>query len=304
MQNTGRVVRNGSKGMTTIGNKSVTLAVDARATLGEGAIWHDGSLWWVDIEEGRLHRHIPAAGKNETFELGQKIGTMVPTRGKRLLLALENGLVLFDPDSAESQPFSNLLADRSVMRFNDGKCDPAGRFWVGTMSMDFPNRDGASSLYCFEADGTFREMLNGLTVSNGLCWSVDGSIFYHIDSPTRRIDAFDFDLESGAITNRRTVVEIPAGQGNPDGMTMDVEGSLWVAHWNGGAVACYDPHSGKQLECIELPAQNVTSCAFGGDALQTLYITTARSDEFPLSGGLFAVRPGVCGVKANPFNKE
>jgi len=284
----------------------LTLVLDAQASLGEGPIWdaRQNLLWWVDITLKRLHAFTPESGANQTFELDQMIGTVVPRQRGGFVLAAEQGFLAFNPATGQANSIMDPEADRPETRFNDGKCDPAGRLWAGTMARD--EAAGAGSLYCLDTDGSCTKKLGALTVANGIVWTADRSTMYYIDSPTRRIDAFDYDLATGAIGHRRTAVSIPEGMGYPDGMSIDAEDHLWVGLWGGWAVAHFDPRTGKLLSRIEVPSANVTACAFGGPTLQDLYITTARERcgdlaDQPHAGGLFRARPGVRGVPSVAF---
>lgn len=284
------------------------LVLPAQATLGEAPLWHarEQRLLWVDIEAGTLHRFDPADGSDRALAISQPIGAVVPRRSGGVMLALEQGFAAFDPDTGALTLLADPEADRPDNRFNDGKCDPAGRFWAGTINRHREPRTAA--LYCLDTDLTVRRMLGGLTNSNGLCWSLDQQTFYHIDTPTRQVSAFDYRVETGRIRNRRTVVSIPPEMGKPDGMTIDTEGMLWIALFRGGCVGRWNPRDGRLLQTVSVPASQVTACAFGGAELATLYITTARAglDEAALAdqpdaGGLFAARPGVAGVEAFEF---
>jgi sugar lactone lactonase YvrE len=191
-----------------------------------------------------------------------------------------------------------------ALRFNEGKCDTSGRFWAGTMAYD--ETPGAGALYRLDPDGRASLMLIGVTISNGLAWSLDGRTMYYIDSPTRRIDAFSFTPETGEISDRRPVITIPGELGVPDGMTIDAEGGLWVALWGGAAVHRY--LDGRLAEVIRLPVSQPTSCAFGGSDLDELYVTSAREglsfeqrEAQQLAGAVFRVRPGVRGLPAAVF---
>ena len=191
-------------------------------------------------------------------------------------------------------------------RFNDGKCDPAGRFWVGSMHMQ--QKTGEASLYTFDAHGNTEIKKDSVTISNGIVWTADKKTMYYIDTPTAQIKAFDYDNSTGAISNERIAVTVSENLGFPDGMTIDSEDMVWVGMWNGNAVIRLNPKTGEVLQKIEVPAHNVTSCAFGGENLDTLYITSATVDmtdeekkEFPLAGSVFKVKPGVTGVKASFF---
>jgi sugar lactone lactonase YvrE len=288
------------------------LIVQAESDLGEGAIW-DGRkqlLYWLDIEAGKLNIFDPSSGENRTLSIGQPVGTVVPCKSGGLLLALQHGLAHLDPETEQLTLLMDPEEHLPDNRFNDGKCDPAGRFWVGTMRLDsaFTNE---GSLYCLDLDGTIHKRLEGVSISNGLAWSQDQATMYYIDSPTREVAAFDYDVSSGMISNRRSVVSVPEEWGMPDGMTIDTEGRLWVAQFFGYGVYCYDPITGELLEKVEVPSLAVTTCAFGGSDLATLYITTARvgtSDEqlreYPLAGSLFQARPGVKGVAAYEYNDD
>ena len=284
------------------------LVLDARATLGEGALWDatDDVLWWIDIEGRLVHRYDPATGEDRTTDVGQRIGTVVRRRRGGLTVALEHGLAHLDPTSGRLELIGDPEADRPENRFNDGKCDPAGRFWAGTMNYVHEGRpDGA--LYCLDATGKIEKHLEGVAISNGIVWTADARTMYYADSPTRRVDAFDFDNDRGALSNRRVAVELPENLGYPDGVAIDSADNVWVAVWAGWSVVCFDPRSGGMLARVNVPAAQVTACAFGGPDLRHLYITTARKGldgaalaEQPNAGGVFRVRvdtPGVAAVE-------
>ena len=286
----------------------VESVTDTSAILGEGPIWdaESGALWWVDILGERLHRFDPALDQDEVFDVGEMIGTVVPRSSGGVALALDSGFAFFDVEAGTLERIADPEADRATNRFNEGKCDPAGRFWAGTMSKSDEPRQGA--LYSLEADGTVVKRLSDISISNGIVWSSDARTMYYIDTPTMRIDGFDYDLESGAISNRRPVIRVPREMGYPDGMAIDSEDRLWVGMWGGRRIACFDPLSGQGVGEIEVPADNVTACAFGGPDLQDLYITTARvglTDQQlaaqPHAGGLFRTRVDVPGVKSAAY---
>lgn len=274
---------------------------DTRATLGEGPVWHDGQLLWVDIEGCLVH-----AG-DRSIDVGERVGCAWPcASGGRLICGLSSGLAFLDLASGELEAITDPEPHLRSTRFNDGKCDPLGRFWAGTMDME--EKTPLGSLYMLDAERNLERRWGDITVANGLAWDPDGTTFYYIDSPTREVAAFDYDAESGQISNRRTIVKIPDGEGFPDGMTIDSEGKLWVALWGGWGVARYDPKSGDRLGKIDLPVERVTSCTFGGAGAEYLYITTARIGlddtalrEQPFAGGVFKVQPGVTGFPAVPF---
>lgn len=281
------------------------LVLDVRNELGEGPLWDERErrLYWVDIQLQRLHRYTPETGEHDFIQLDQKIGAAAQTSDGRFICALQHGFYFLDPKTGRTEPISDPEADLADNRFNDGKCDPAGRFWAGTMSMSGQPNQGA--LYCLDPKQGCRKMLSGVSISNGLAWSPDGRTLYYIDSPTREIAAFPYDPASGTLGKKRIIIRYGDEPGDPDGMTIDSEGMLWVASWGGSRVIRWDPDSGKQLGIVEVPASRATSCAFGGEGLDELYITTARVgmnrqqlESEPLAGGLFRVKTGVRGLPA------
>ena len=277
------------------------------AVLGEGAIWDAPykRLLWVDIEKCLLHIFNPASGLNQSVDMGSRIGTVVPVDENRLLVALQTGIHLVDLQF-DTRDFKGNPLQGDKIRFNDGKCDPEGRLWVGSIHMEGDEKKAA--LYKIDTDFSIHQILDNITNSNGLAWNSAGDTFYYIDTPTQQIQAFDYDRRQGTIANPRVVVKIPKEQGSPDGMTIDNQDRLWVALYGGSAVCCFDPTDGRQLYRVEVPAPNVTSCAFGGEDLDCLYITTAREGldeaqllEYPMSGCLFSARVPAKGVPANRF---
>lgn len=281
------------------------LVIDAKADLGEGPVWHDGVLSWVNIIAGEVHRYDPRTGESDTRNVGQAVGALVPRYGGGLVLALRDGFAALPSMDGALDWLVEVEADNTANRMNDGKCDRAGRFWASTMA--FEATADAGALYRLDPDLSVRKVLDGLTIGNGLAWSADDRRFYFIDSMSGGVDVMDFDPDTGAVTNRRQLVKIPSSDGIPDGMTIDDDGCLWVALWGGGAVRRYTPE-GQLDQVIELPAPNVTACTFGGDDLGDLYITTARQTMTdgdlaaqPQAGGVFRVRPGVTGAPAFGF---
>ena len=280
------------------------LVLNARAQLGEGSLWHpiEKKLYWIDIEGKELHIFDPVSKEDKVINVGNRIGTVVPVESGGLLVALENGIHFLNPINNELTFLCNPL--EKGVRFNDGKCDPAGRFWVGSMELNL--KKGAASLYRFDIDKSLHTMFTSVTCSNGIVWTADKKTMYYIDTETGNVDAFDYDGSSGTITNRRVAVKIPDGNGSPDGMCIDSEDKLWVALWGGSGVGRFDGRTGEMLEKVYVPAPHTTSCAFGGEDLKTLFITTGlhelsmiEKDRYPLSGGLFCVDTDVQGVPAN-----
>lgn len=281
------------------------VAVHAHPQHGEGPVWVDGLLYWVDITGELVHRFDPVTGEDTATAVGQAVGALVPRSRGGVVLAVRDGFAeLADPDD-EPRMLVPVEANRPGNRMNDGKCDSQGRFWASTMAFDASAESG--SLYCLTPNLEVRKVLDRLTIGNGLAWSADDRTFYFIDSMTHGVDAYGFDAASGELGQRRRVVDIPSSDGIPDGMTIDAEGYLWVALFNGWAVRRYSP-TGKLDREIRLPVSNVTCPTFGGDDLGDLYITTTpeglsddeRIDQ-PLAGAVFRVRPGVLGVPANAF---
>lgn len=292
----------------TVPTTTADLVYDAKAVLGEGPIWHAQKqlLYWVNIFGNEVHIYNPATNQDRAINLGQSVGTVVPRAQGGLMLALHHGFASLDLETEAVTIIADPEAQLPDNRFNDGKCDPAGRFWAGTMSL---RESGAvGSLYCLDTDLSVHKKLAGVTISNGIVWSHDHKIMYFIDTPTGTVDAFDYDLATGDIANRRSVITIPGEDGWPDGMTIDAEGMLWVAHWGGYRVTRWNPETGEALQTVRVPAPNTSACAFGGPNLDQLYITTARHHvdaatlaQYPLTGGLFVADVGVKGVEAFEF---
>ncbi|HYQ58386.1 MAG TPA: SMP-30/gluconolactonase/LRE family protein [Draconibacterium sp.] len=289
----------------------VELVIDSQSDLGEGAIWNykTGELMWINITGEVLNIYNPNTGNNKEMFTGQMIGTVVPAESGDVIVALQNGFYRMNTQTGSKELIIDPEADIPMNRFNDGKCDPSGRFWAGTMHVD--ELYGKGSLYRLDAESSVNKMIDSVTISNGIVWSNDFKKMYYIDTPTRKVMGYDFDNATGEISNPTVAVEIPPSMGAPDGMTIDADGNVWVALWGGSAVGCWNPETGELVRKIDVPAKNITSCAFGDDDLGTLYITSARRgtspealEQFPQSGGVFKTRPGVKGVKAYFFDDE
>lgn len=278
------------------------LLFDARATLGEGAAWDakTQTLYWVDILEKKIY-----ANTELFIELDEFIGCLAPCKNGHLILGKRASFVDLDPATAQ-QTVLYTLTESANNRMNDGKCDPAGRFLAGTMAMN--ESDPTGNLYSFNGKDA-EVLIPSVTISNGMAWSPDHKTFYYIDTPTREIKAFDYDLKTGKIANPRVAINIPESFGWPDGMTSDTQGNVWVAMWGGAQITKWNPNSGALLEKISAPALNASCCAFGGKNMNELFITSARhgmSDEeikkYPLSGGLFRVITNVEGMPTFEFD--
>ncbi|MGW7628190.1 SMP-30/gluconolactonase/LRE family protein [Streptomyces griseoincarnatus] len=273
------------------------VAVRAEAELGEGATWDPatGRLLWIDILNSRVHTYDPATGRRTVRRTGQHVGAVKPRAGGGLVLNLRDGVGLLDPDDTFRWLHREPVAGR---RGNDAAVAPDGSLLAGTMRYD--EAPGGGTLSRVTGDGTATVLLQDVTVSNGTGWSPDGRLMYYIDTPTRRIDVLDFGGD-GTIAGRRPLAEIEEGAGFPDGLTVDADGCVWVALWDGGAVRRYTP-SGELDRVIELPVPRVTCCAFGGPGLADLYVTTARvglTAPHPLAGSLLVV-PGAGKGVAQP----
>ncbi len=290
-------------------NNKVELAYKIASKLGEGAIWNykTNEFYWIDIEGKKLHIFSPTNKENKTITMPCRIGTVVPTdKENKAVVALEDGVYVVDTKTEELSILSDVESDKVENRFNDGKCDPNGNLWVG--SMHLKQEKGKANLYRVNQEGGSKKMLEGVTISNGIVWTKDNKTMYYIDTPTGEIKAFDFNTTTSTISNARVAVKVNVEDGFPDGMAIDENDMLWVGMWNGNAVAQYNPKTGELVKKIKVPAHNVTSCAFGGENLDELYITTATVDmtedekkQFPLAGSVFKVKLDTKGVKSSFF---
>jgi sugar lactone lactonase YvrE len=276
------------------------LFVGPEAHHAEGPVWdaRDGSLYWVDMLAGDVLQ--AREGDVRRHHVGKVAAALRPRAAGGMVVSVEHGFALVDAAWAHIDELPDAFVDSSV-RMNDGGCDPQGRFYSGTMAYDA--RPGAGTLFCLEPDRSVRTVLTDVTVSNGLDWSPDGHTVYYNDTATQRVDAFDFDAALGHFSNRRTVVTIEQHLGGPDGLTVDAEGGIWVALWDGSAVHRYAPN-GTLDAVIELPTTRVTACTFGGLNLDQLFITTSAlglNSAQPLAGSVFCVTPGVAGQAVRAF---
>ncbi|HSY16451.1 MAG TPA: SMP-30/gluconolactonase/LRE family protein [Jatrophihabitantaceae bacterium] len=270
---------------------------------GEGPVWDAslGRLHFVDMMAGDLLTLDPDGGPTvERLHVGEVAAVWRPRIGGGGIVGVQRGFALIEPDGTVAT-LPVVFTDPGI-RMNEGGCDPQGRFYCGTMA--YAETPGAGTLYRLDLDATVATVLSGVSISNGIVWSLDGSTVYYVDSASHEVVAYDFDADAGTFHGKRTVVRIEPESASPDGMTIDAEGFLWVALWAGGAVRRYSP-SGELADVIELPATQVSACAFGGPELDTLYITTSRQGladgEQPAAGALFAAVPGVRGAPVLPF---
>lgn len=273
--------------------------------LGEGPVWDikNERILWIDILRGNIHAFYPAKKRFETFNTGKLIGAVAVCKKGGLIAALQDGLAFIDFEKKQIEYIKDPEAHLPQNRFNEGKCDPAGRFWAGTMSLS--EAPQAGSVYTLEKEMSVTKKIEGVTISNGMAWSKDHSTFYYIDTPTLEVVSFAFDKGNGNISDKKTIIKIPKNHGYPDGMTIDDEGMLWIAHWDGWQVTRWNPNTGEQLFHISLPVAKVTSCTFGGKNLDDLYITSASKEmtegelqKQPLAGSIFVIHH--CGYKGMP----
>lgn len=283
------------------------LAVDARNRLGEVPVWDvaEQALYWVDIEGRRLQRLDHASGAVTHWNFSERIGSFALRRAGGLVCAFETGFAFFDPPTGAIEWIARPEAMIRRNRMNDGKCDRAGRFWAG--SMDDQLREHTGSLFRLDPDRSVHRMDGAIGIANSLAWSPDDRVFYFADTLDGTIYAYDFDLATGAIANKRVFATTHDQPGNPDGSTVDAEGYLWNAQWDGWRLVRYAP-DGRMDRIVELPVQKPTSCMFGGPDLTTLYVTSAIWDlggealtRQPWAGGLIAVDAGVRGLTEMRF---
>ena len=271
--------------------EDLELVLDAKAVLGEGPCWdfRNNILYWVDIEGKKVHMYNHISGEHKQVQLEREVSAVIPciTKDTEFIVTLDNGFHLLNIETEQLKFIGDPERDLKQNRFNDGKCDAYGRLWAGTMCRDGKTKDAA--LYC---------------LSNGIAWTSDNEYLYHIDTPAQTVTRYEYDLETGKLGKAKQIIDFSEEEGFPDGMTIDSEGMLWIAHYGGGRVSRWNPESGGKLSEICLPVPNVTSCTFGGKKLNELYITTARSgldDEelkkYPQSGGLYKIKLHIQGVK-------
>ncbi len=279
---------------------TIETAGEIRSTWGEGPIWWEGKLVYVDIESHCVISYDPKTGEEQTWNVGERVGTVVPRSSGGFVIAGDHGFAFLDEQSGEVTPICDPEADKGNNRFNDGKCAPDGHFFAGTISL--VKKAGDADLYRLSPGLEASKAYGPVTNSNGIAWSADGKTAYYIDTPTKRVRAFDY--EGGLLTNPREVISTEDLEASPDGMTIDGDGHLWIAFCHGACVICYDPESGEMMRKIELPCLETTACAFGGEALDELYVTTGihKSEVEELAGRLLVIKGlGVKGLPAHSF---
>lgn len=281
---------------------TIEVSGSVRSQWGEGPIWWQGALYYVDIEGRVVRRLDPSTGVERTWDVGQRVGTVVPRAGGGLVIAGDDGFAFLNEESGAVTPIADPEAGKSDNRFNDGKCSPDGRFFAGTIST--VKKTGDAALYRLDPDRSVTEAFGGVTNSNGIVWTADGGTVFYIDTPRQAVLAFDYDGETGLLSNERVAFSTAdAVAASPDGMAIDADGHLWIAFCHGSCVVCFD-QVGRELRRVELPCREVTAVAFGGDDLADLYVTTGvpGRDVEEDAGHLFVVRGlGVTGVPAYAF---
>jgi len=271
-----------------------------RCQWGEGPVWWRDALYYVDIEGHLVHRYDPADGSEKSWNVGQRVGTVVPRASGGLVIAGDHGFLFLDEQTGALTPIADPESDKPDNRFNDGKCSPDGRFYAGTISL--AKTTGAAKLYRLDPDLSVHEAFAPVTNSNGIVWSGDGKTCYYIDTPRREVLAFDY--ENGLLLHPRRVIATGHIDASPDGMTIDSDGHLWIAFCHGGCVSCFDPATGNELHRISLPCLETTACAFGGPDLTDLFVTTGvhKTAKEEHAGRLFVIRGlKLKGVPASAF---
>jgi sugar lactone lactonase YvrE len=285
---------------------TASLLYPCQCYLGEGPYWHAErkSCFWVDIEGKKLFEYNWIEKTVQCRELDYRITLVVQDKNDHLILGLEGGVARFNLDYETLTWLIDVEKDYPKHRCNDGKVDSKGRLWLGTLHMDF--HEGAGSLYSLDENLLLKKKQDKFTIANGLSWSPANTRMYFIDSPTNKVQSFIFDGSSGNIVFEKDVIHIPKEMGAPDGMAIDEEGMLWIAHWGGFGVYRWNPIDGKLIGILKVPVPNVSSCAFAGENLDHLIITTARQDlseeelkKYPESGDLFCAKVSVKGMSMN-----
>ncbi|MBD2260887.1 SMP-30/gluconolactonase/LRE family protein [Pseudanabaena sp. FACHB-2040] len=282
--------------------------LEARSRLGESTLWdaEQNLLYWVDIYNHRVHKFDPTSGQDQFFEVGDVVGPIALAGPSQLIIGQRDRIAFLNTQDGKLTPILTIEADKPDNRFNDGKCDPQGRFWFGSISQD-PKQ---ASLYRYDPDGSLQVMETGLTISNGLGWSPDETTFYLTDSAEQKIYAYRFDAAIGSIQDRRVLIDLSDEGAEPDGMAMDAEGCIWTAMWNGWCVIRFDP-DGKEMMRVKMPVQCPTCCTFGGQDLTELYITTAsvglsqqEIEQGFYAGDLFRLQTDVVGMPSYHFGQS
>jgi sugar lactone lactonase YvrE len=282
-----------------------TCVVDICARIGECPVWvpEEQALYWAEIYKPALHRFHPATGATRTWPLPEPIGSFALRRGGGIVTGLRTGFAFLDLATGAVETVASPESNKPMNRLNDGRCDRRGRFWAGSMVEGMKGSD--ATLYRLDLDRSCHAMVGGLAVSNGLAWSPDDKVMYHADSPRSIVWAWDFDIDTGAIHNRRVFAETAPGEGFPDGAAVDAEGCYWSARFKGWRLVRHAP-DGREIQVVKLPVENPTMCAFGGEKLDVLYVTSGAEGvtdfaQQPHAGGVLALDVGVRGLPEPRF---
>lgn len=287
---------------------TIECLVDAKSALGESPVWDDrhNRLLWADIEGATIHAVDPETRLVTTWRLPGRVGSFGLCESERLVVALPDGVYLFDPATGATELVVDPEPDRPTNRLNDGKVGPDGAFWVGSMD-DRPKREAVAALYRVTADGRCERKVDGLTVSNGLAWSGDGRTMYHSDSRGAWIDRYECDPATGTLSDRMRIAELTTAQGRPDGAAVDMDGVYWSCGVSAGVINRLS-RDGALIEQIALPVPTPTMCCFGGPDMKTLFITSLRVnvapdvlERYPLTGGILTMRAHVAGARVGRF---
>lgn len=286
------------------------LEMKLESSLGEGPVWHPNEkcLYFVDIVNCKIIRYDPESKQHAEWKFPSYVGAIALGGKDELFAAVGNELLLHNTQTGATQSILSLDLAKDI-RFNECKCDSQGRFWMGTMQIEAQKEAGA--FFRVDRDGSVTQVLSNLSVPNGFCWSQDNQYLYHIDSLDHAVKRFEYDESSGSLTQPKTIISLPDQSMLPDGMCMDEQGNLWIAMWGGHKVVCYNPDNGELMAEVQVPAPHVTSCTFGGENFDKLYIITARLglsesqlEAYPLSGSLFCCEPGVSGFETDQCKIE
>lgn len=276
------------------------LVGEYRAQWGEGPIWTGGRLVYVDIEGKKVISYDPESGREVIWEVGQRVGTVVPRRGGGFVIGGDHGFSFLDEESGQVTAIFDPEPDKVDNRLNDGKCSPDGYFFAGSISL--VKKTGDAALYRLDPDLEVSQAYGPVTNSNGIAWSKDGGACYYIDTPSKEVKVFQYDR--GVFSGERVAFSTAHREASPDGMCLDDEGNLWIAFCHGGCVVCFDPETGQELRVVEVPCLETTACTFGGQDLEDLYVTTGihKTEVEEHAGRLWVVKGlGVRGVRANEF---
>lgn len=285
--------------------ETIDVAGTYRSQWGEGPIWWNNRLLYVDIEKHLVLEYDPTTNLEKHWSVSKsvgRVGTVVPRSTGGFVVAGDSGLYFLDPETGATTTIHDPEPEKVNNRFNDGKCSPDGRFFAGTISL--VKNQGDATLYRLDSDLTVHTAFSGVTNSNGIIWSNDGATCYYIDTPRQEVMAFNYSPDTGQLSHQRTAFSTSHINASPDGMTIDSDGNLWIAFCHGACVICYHPATGKQLHRVELPCLETTACSFGGKDLTDLYVTTGihKEVEEEDAGRLLRIQGlGVTGVPSSPF---